>query len=332
MLKKSIVIAFIICILLIFSIIGYNTPPIEMLFLGDSIAEGIGGVSPLSERERYAYYSVLGIRNNYLYKNRAVSGHRSMDMLGVISREDEDVKMIRTSIKNADIIHVSIIGNDLLYNDLGQVMVAVAQEDYSIIADVLERAEQNFKDIVSLLQKYNPHATLFFQNVYNPVFGFTWLVSEESNQQLSNMGYREEDYRELGAKVLNKFNDIIARYLEQHPKAFYLIDANTEFEKIYRVNPQRGARLVCTDAVHPSAEGHAVLADLTQKKLEELGLASKKKALRRYKTLRVQQLKDLYGGTSLNVKSITKSINKAKDCAEVTALYFEAILSEIPEY
>ena len=47
---------------------------IHIVFLGDSIAEGIAGMRPVSERERDAYYGVLGIRNGYDFKNRAISG------------------------------------------------------------------------------------------------------------------------------------------------------------------------------------------------------------------------------------------------------------------
>ncbi len=322
---------FILCITISVVLSGCNHHQLEVIFLGDSIAEGLGGISPLSERERYAYYSVLGIRNEYIYRNRAVSGHRSMDMLELIQREDTDIKMIKTHIKNADIIHVSIIGNDLLYNDLGQVMVAWVKNDYSVLSDTLEIAKNNFYRIVSLLKEYNPNATMFFQNVYNPVFGKTWLISQESYQQLSALGIDETEYREIGASILNKFNGVLTTYLKDNPGDFYLIDAFSEFERIYQQNPARGARLVCRDGVHPSIEGHAVLADLTQTHLERLKLASKSTALRKYKNLRKKQLKQLYGN-SVNLKEINTLINKADTCSKVTEEYFLAILDKQPKY
>ena len=52
-----------------------------MVWIGDSIAEGIVGPSPLSERENYAYYAMLGKGNDFTYVNKSVSGWKSGQLL-----------------------------------------------------------------------------------------------------------------------------------------------------------------------------------------------------------------------------------------------------------
>lgn len=83
--------------------------------------------------------------------------------------------------------------------------------------------------------------------------------------------------------------------------------------------------------MHPSSEGHAVLADLTQAKLEELGLANKKTALKNYREMRISQLERLYSDV-VDVRSYKKQINKAKSCAEVSEIYYNAIAGKMPNY
>ncbi len=311
--------------------VGCDKEPLLIVYLGDSIGEGIAGVSPVSERERYAYYGILGIRNEYEFRNRAVSGHQTTDLLEIIRREDTDVKMIRTLLTDADIIHVSILGNDLLLNDLGKLIVTVANNDYSALDAILDRSRANFAEIVTILRGYNPKATLMFQNVYNPVFLDCDLISAGVRATLDGMDISESEYRSYGGIILDRLNDIISDYLEQNPGAYYIIDARAEFERIYQEDPSRGERLVFVDSIHPSNEGHAVIADLIQTKLESLKLAKQKTAVKNYKELRKEQLQRLYG-SSVDVGSVSAQIDSAKNCADITKIYFEAIQNHLPEY
>lgn len=331
MAKKLIVVLLIVCCACALLVVGYNNKPIEIVYLGDSIAEGIAGMSPISERERYSYYGLIGTRNEYIYRNRGVSGYKSSDLLKFIKKEDTGVKITQTLLKNADIIHVSILGNDLLLNDLGQIIVAAAQDDFTIINNIIERSRENFAEIVSVLKGYNPNAVIFFQNVYNPVFEYTWLINQNARNQLDQLGVQPSQYREYGGIILGMLNSIISDYLVQNPGAFYLMDSFAEFDRIYQENPARGKRLISVDCVHPSSEGHGVLADLTQQKLEELGLASKKKAVKNYKKIKKEQLERLYSDT-VDVKAVSAQIDAADDCSKITEIFFEAIYNKIPKY
>ncbi|MCQ2603283.1 MAG: SGNH/GDSL hydrolase family protein, partial [Clostridia bacterium] len=97
--------------------------PVEktlVLTIGDSIAEAIAGPSPMSERENYGYYSLLGKGNDFTFINRAISGYKTDQLLDLISvNEDVGGPIDYSLLKNADIIQLSILGNDLLQQNLG---------------------------------------------------------------------------------------------------------------------------------------------------------------------------------------------------------------------
>ncbi len=327
--------AIFICLILLFSccfsLTACNTKQLTIVYLGDSIAEAILGPSPLSERDSYGYFSILGRRNNYIYYNRAVSGHQSIQLLNLLKREDNGATMTRSLIKSADIIHVSILGNDLLQRDLGQLIVQVAKEDFSMIDGILEQSKSNFAQIVATIREYNPDAVLFFQNVYNPVFEGSTIIRSEARAELLTLGYEQSEYRALGNIMLARLNGVISDYLAEHPGAFYLLDACAEFDRISKEDLVRGSHLIYNDWVHPSSEGHAVLADLTQRYLEELGLAKKSTALDNYRDIKIDQLNRLFS-TSVDVKAASKRIKNCSSCEEVTKVYFEIIAGKTPIY
>lgn len=132
-----------------------TTPKKTIVYLGDSIAEALIGPSPISERDNYGYYALVGKANDYVYYNHSVSGHKTSDgmtgngMKGMfydfdndeweykLRTEDKDANMFTTHVKQADIIHISILGNNALQYDLGWLMIEQAhiEEGDDIIGD-----------------------------------------------------------------------------------------------------------------------------------------------------------------------------------------------------
>lgn len=108
---------------------------LNIVFLGDSIAEALIGASPVSERDNYGYYALVGRTNGYNYYNHSMSGHLTSGnmankagegLLEVISRETEKATLIRTHIAEADVIHISVLGNNILQYSLGSLMLEMA--------------------------------------------------------------------------------------------------------------------------------------------------------------------------------------------------------------
>lgn len=108
---------------------------LNIVFLGDSIAEALIGASPVSERDNYGYYALVGRTNGYNYYNHSMSGHLTSGnmankagegLLEVISRETEKATLIRTHIAEAGVIHISVLGNNILQYSLGSLMLEMA--------------------------------------------------------------------------------------------------------------------------------------------------------------------------------------------------------------
>lgn len=181
-----------------------------IVYVGDSIAEALIGPSPLGERDNYGYYALVGRVNGFKYYNHSVSGHlTSGGMIGadkdglleMLKRDDENAVQMKTHLQEADMIHVSILGNNLLQYNLGLLMYEVADpqfetkyaegttlinaledgsrdepmirtslEDGSEVKFGFPNTRQNISDIVDRLRELNPTAKIVFQNVYNPFF------------------------------------------------------------------------------------------------------------------------------------------------------------------
>ena len=309
----------------------------EIVYLGDSIAEGILGASPLGLRHEYAYANVLGRRNDLTYYNHSVSGHLTKDLRAILENEDLDYDMARgllLHVSEADIIHVSILGNDLLQSmNMNAVVLEAAQDKYDIINGIAATASENIAVIVDRLKELNPDALIIFQNVYNPLSEKSTLVDEPTRATLyAEYEIEEGDLRELGSGILDRLNGVLDNYLKDHPDAFVIADARSEFDRIFEEDYERGKGLIYPDYIHPSNEGHAVLADLTQGILEERGLVDGKKAIAEYKTMRKNVLANYFAESGADVAAATAAIDAAADCAAVTKAFFAATKGFTPAY
>ena len=315
---------------------GETAEKTEIVYLGDSIAEGILGASPLGLRHEYAYANVLGRRNDFEYYNHSVSGHLTKDLLALLNNDlgYDGARGLILHVQEADIIHVSILGNDLLQDmSMNDVVLEAAQGLYTIIDGIAETAYENITGIVARIRELNPDATLIFQNVYNPLSEKSTLVDEETRATLAaEHDTYPEDFRQLGAGILDRLNGVLDRYLAEHPGAFIIADAQAEFDRIFAEDYERGKDLIYPDYIHPSNEGHAVLADLTQGILEEQGLANASAALAEYKTMRKNVLDNYFDGIVTDIDGVKAAIDAAADCSAVTEAFFDATRGLTPDY
>lgn len=200
----------------------------NIVYLGDSIAEALIGPSPVGERDNYGYYALVGRTNNFNYYNHSVSGHKtsggmagSDGLLEVLQRETETATLIKTHVEQADIIHISILGNNVLQYDLGILMLEVADPEFeqkyengktllnamhdgrSMSRPALKQSQidagedevefdfpetyQNICDIVERIKELNADAKIIFQKVYNPVYDGTTLLYTEAREALAQI-------------------------------------------------------------------------------------------------------------------------------------------------
>ena len=333
----------------------------EIVYLGDSIAEGILGASPLGLRHEYAYANVLGRRNDFEYYNHSVSGHLTKDLRAILENEDLDYDRARgllLHVSEADIIHISILGNDVLQDRMDgafetepvtmhNIILEAAEDEYTSIDRVLNGdtvggvttagSVENIKAIVDALRRLNPDALIIFQSVYNPIMDVdTPLIKQGTRDALEAAGFEItlDSLHRLGDLLIERLNSALDAVLamDGYADAFVIADGHAAFNAVYAADPSRAKDLIYPDGIHPSNEGHAVLADLTQGILEERGLADKDSALQAYKTMRKDLLTDYFAGTSVDTAAASAAIDGAADCAAVTEAFFDATRGVTPDY
>lgn len=146
---------------------------LTIVYLGDSIAEALIGPSPVSERDNYGYYALIGRINNMNYYNHSVSGHLTSGsmvdkdngdgLLQIVNRDDETATLIKTHVIEADIIHISVLGNNMLQFSLGALMMEMADiEQNKTGADRWYQAcFSGDENETALRAKYDDDKTLF---------------------------------------------------------------------------------------------------------------------------------------------------------------------------
>ena len=342
----------------------------QIVYLGDSIAEGILGASPLPLRHEYAYGNVIGRRNDYSYANHSVSGHLTDDMLKLISNEVgyDGARMLVSNIQTADIVHISIIGNDILQDREDVELEGNPYGDYvsmhQVVCDAMIRnnyeglnlalygttdesgtggSYANLVKIVERLIELNPDAVIIFQKVYNPIFSVdTPLVKPLTRAELKKAGVdiTPDSLHALGDNLIGRMNAVLQKVIDKFNDAktaadkwtLTSVDALAAFNAIYEADgAKRAWNLIYPDGIHPSNEGHAVLADLTQQNLEELGLANKDNALAAYKQMRIAFINNNFAGKISNAEQVKANINAATSCADVTKIFFAATKGIIPD-
>ena len=333
----------------------------EIVYLGDSIAEDILGASPLGLRHEYAYANVIGRRNDLTYYNHSVSGHLTKDLRAILENEDLDYDRARgllLHVSEADIIHISILGNDVLQDRMDgafetepvtmhNIILEAAEDEYTSIDRVLNGdtvggvttagSVENIKAIVDALRRLNPDALIIFQSVYNPIMDVdTPLIKQGTRDALEAAGFEItlDSLHRLGDLLIERLNSALDAVLamDGYSDAFVIADGHAAFNAVYAADPSRAKDLIYPDGIHPSNEGHAVLADLTQGILEERGLADKDSALQAYKTMRKDLLTDYFAGTSVDTSAASAAIDGAADCAAVTEAFFDATRGVTPDY
>lgn len=307
---------------------------IKLVVLGDSIAEAVLGPSPISEREYYSYCTLLGQINGFIYHNRAVSGYETKHLLEYLNREKDDSAYVHlTRVREADVIVISILGNDFLLNGFNENVISSMNDDYTAADAILEKSYQNIDGIVKRIRSLNPDVELIIQTVYNPVYPESKIMAQWAIDTLINdYGVTKDDLHHIASKLINRLNNVLFEYLKNNPDSFRIADVNAKFDAIYKARPERLDRFIYEDYIHPSNEGHAIIMSTVQSVLEDLGLCDSYNALVNYKNVKIEQLHRLYDGTEAKLGEIESKIKGAHTIDEVTEIYFDGTYGIVPKY
>ncbi len=233
----SVILSFVI-IILSFSAVGYaDDEKLNYVVLGDSIALGFG----IYNSDEACYGRIVANTNGYNYSNYGINGWRTMDLKEQIKEEN-----VKNDIITADIISLSIGGNDYLQQNLPVLFVDVISKKFEYIDDIEEIFRENFSQIIATIKEYNPDAKILVQTLYNPRFDLL---------------------RSFYGVAVERINRSIYAYLDENPDAFEIVN-------VYSVFTADHPEYIAADSVHPSAEGNYKLAELVLEKLAEMEIGT----------------------------------------------------------
>lgn len=209
------------------------------LVLGDSIAEGFGLTNP----QDGAYGKIIADTNGYGYINRGHMGYDSSDILRLVS-DTSGKTDIPKFVKEADIISISVGGNDFLLGNMVDLLFkAILLKDYSRFDEIAENYYNNLTAIMKKIHELNPNAVVLMQTLYN-----SWNSAVKIEFQ----------------KAADRINNAIYRVYEENPGYFEIVDVGSQFSFHKEWMTQ--------DTIHPNAEGNVAIAKIILNRMVELGL------------------------------------------------------------
>ena len=236
--KKLIAALLSICILLSLCSVAFAQEQIDYLLIGDSIAYGFGVVN----RDEACYGKMVCNTNGYNYHNDAISGYEAKNLYNQITTDES----VRKHIEEAEIINISIGGNDIRHDNMMWLILSVAFGNINPITNSVSKFYKNFSKVMAEVKSINPDATILVQTVYNP-YG-----------QLFNGAFD---------KGTDTLNESFYKYLDENPDAYTIVDVKAAFKGEWGI--------AALDTFHPSGKGNKIIAREILKTLKELGLGEK---------------------------------------------------------
>ncbi|MBQ6020956.1 MAG: hypothetical protein IJL26_12355 [Clostridia bacterium] len=227
-----------LCVALLFctlSVLAAATDKTRYVVLGDSIAYGSG----LSNPREAVYGRIVADTDGFAYENYAVPGHTTANLLHRMENET-----VAESIRKADIVNISIGGNNFLLGNLGGLLYdGIVKTDYTKFDEIAKGFSDDLHEIVGRLRDLNPDAAIVLQTIYNPQTSYVGDVYQNGADRINGkmFEFAEENPGEI----------IIADV------ASALTDPDTDFAE---------------DRIHPSAAGNEKIARCILQTLYDNGL------------------------------------------------------------
>ncbi|GKV68727.1 hypothetical protein NCCP2716_12250 [Sporosarcina sp. NCCP-2716] len=211
---------------------------LHVVGLGDSLTQGVGDelkkggyfervASDLTEWEGVSFVET---------ENLAKRGRRSDQLLKQLEE-----KPVQASVKDADVIFMTIGGNDIMKIVKANLFKLKKKPFYTELDGYGERLGVIFGTIRAL----NPDAPIIMSGLYNPML----LVTDE--------------VKEFG-DIIDDWNEVIESRVE--------IDGNSCFVPVADLFEENANLVYHTDFFHPNAAGYSLMEDRYMSVLQDWGL------------------------------------------------------------
>lgn len=207
------------------------------LVLGDSIGVGSG----IRNSNDACFGRIVANTNAYDYRNDAQDGNRTAELIAKLQGDP-----VAADVAWADIISISIGGNNFLRGNMSAVLAEATAGNYARIDAIVADYAADLETIITRIRALNSHAYILLQTLYNPAPG----------------GATTQVYQE----AVDRLNAAMRACAAAHPYRFTIVDVEAAF----------GAdnSLISWDNIHPNAQGNVVIARTVLASLVELGIGT----------------------------------------------------------
>ncbi|MEY8441393.1 SGNH/GDSL hydrolase family protein [Lactobacillaceae bacterium 24-114] len=143
---------------------------VKLVAIGDSLTYGQG-----DETKNGGYVGIIKNKIQNKYKktkvttiNYGVSGDRSDQILARINKQ----KQIRTDLKSANVITVTVGGNDLMQILEKNALAGSESQIKTSVNNGQKTYEKNLTKLFNAIRKENKTAPIFVLSIYNPVYTY----------------------------------------------------------------------------------------------------------------------------------------------------------------
>lgn len=191
--------------------------------LGDSLTRGTGDVGGKGYIGYLAEQLEEKTKEKIILQNLGVKGFRSEQLLDQVGQVG-----IQRQVKQADIITITIGGNDLFQS--GQTLVNLKQQN---VDKLRKQYLVNLEKIISTIRSSNKDATIFFVGLYNPFI--------ELNQA------------KVTTQAVRQWNFETSELLDKYPQ--------TVFVPTFDLFQLKVNDYLYSDKFHPNTEGYKLIAE-----------------------------------------------------------------------
>ncbi|MCL0329373.1 SGNH/GDSL hydrolase family protein [Apilactobacillus xinyiensis] len=139
----------------------------NLVAIGDSLTQGVGDVSNNGgyvPRIKQLFDNRLGIDLNV--KNYGIAGERSDQ----INQRVLNKKNIQQDIKNANIVVITVGGNDLLQALQKNALISNENTFRKNMTKALDTYQSNLNKLLHSIKQYNDNCNIYLFGVYNPLY------------------------------------------------------------------------------------------------------------------------------------------------------------------
>ncbi|CAH0415788.1 hypothetical protein KAR50_01305 [Periweissella fabaria] len=245
---------------------------LKIVALGDSLTQGVGDTTP-----EHGYPGRIAKAVNHQTKipttalNLGKEGDRSDQILQRLKTSVEQ----QTAVKNANVIVLTVGGNDLLKVLQGAIVGHSEAQVSKTVAKTVPEYEHSLGQLLSAIRTYNPHAALFLFGNYNPLYVY-FPKFNAINTSVAN-------YNEVNATMIKKydgyyvptFNQLTyGQYQDGQARQNLIVQANevgTNFlaalSSARLQTDEKNNFLSPIDHFHPNAKGYDVMTKALLQKM-----------------------------------------------------------------